>query len=757
VHDPDENRTDEAVQELQDHDLREVGPYRVLGLLGAGGMGQVYLAVGDGGPVAVKIVHPWLADDEQFRARFAREVAASRAVRSPWAAAVVDADADAALPWLATEYIPGVPLDVATRSAGPLPAASVHVLAADMARALAAIHAAGLVHRDVKPGNVLMTAERPYLLDFGISRALDGTQLTGTGAVIGTPAYMSPEQAEGLETGPASDLFSLAAVLVFAATGVGPFGEGTPVALLRRILVDEPDLGGLTEPVRTAAARCLHRDPGDRPSAEEMAELLEPLPAIPRYGWLPPAVTALVPTVPVDLTPPESTSAAPPVAAPTAADPTVAGPTVAGPTAAGPTAAVSAPSAPAPGPRRIPRRGLLVGAGILGVIGAGAGIGLTLGGREPGGEPSGPATTAPTTAPASPPVGKPVIRWTFQAAGEVRGMTFSDGTLYASSAAAEVYAIDPASGQARWTFTLDAPMWTPPRVTDGVVAVGGDLDALYALDAATGRLLWSTEFATVIGAGNGTVLARVYDQASASRYVMTAFDAVTGAPRWSYPIPDSDDVFTVLPAFDGGLVHVGMDRSVLTFHVATGALQRQLPAEGMVEELGIAGGLLYYRVDAGDAGGVYGGETFVAIDPIAAAPRWRRTAEGGLVFPGTVDGGVLFMEAMSIQAWDAATGEPRWAVESGRDWDNSLLAAAGGICYIGGAEPVYGPDSSLVKGPDGNALRRYSLTAFSADSGKVRWRLPIEPGPGLGAPLVAVPGTVFLGGTTALVHAVSEV
>ncbi len=718
------------MQELQDHDRREVGPYRVLGLLGAGGMGQVYLAAGTAGPVAVKIVHPWLADDEEFRARFAREVAASRAVRSPWTAAVVDADVDDELPWLATEYVPGVPLDVATRSVGPLPAASVHVLAADMARALAAIHAAGLVHRDVKPGNVLMTAERPYLLDFGISRALDATQLTGTGAVIGTPAYMSPEQAEGLETGPESDLFSLAAVLVFAATGIGPFGEGTPVALLRRILVDEPDLGGLTEPVRTATARCLRREPGDRPSAEELVELLEPLPAIPRHGWLPPAVTALVPPLPAALATLTSPSAAPTSAAPT----------------------WPAPSAPAPGSspaapgRRISRRGLLAGAGILGVLGAGAGIGLSLGGREPGGEPSGPAAAAPP-----PPVGKPVIRWTFQAAGEVRGMTFSDGTLYASSAGAEVYAIDAASGQARWTFTLDGPMWVPPRVAGGVVAVH-DPDALYALDAATGQLRWSSEFADVIGAGNGTVLASVSGQ------TMTAFDTSTGTPRWSYPIPDSDFPFQVLPVFDGGLVHVGMDRSLLTFDVATGTLQRQLPVEGAIEELGLSDGLLYYRPDTGG-----GPETFVAIDAVTGAPRWRRTTKYGIVFPGTADGGSLFLDpAASFEAWDAATGEPRWAIDEyagGPKWamDTSRIAAVGGICYIGGGELVYGPDGHLVEGPDGSGLTKYSLNAFAADSGKVRWRLPIEPGPDLGAPLVAVPGTVFLGGTTAVVHAVSEV
>jgi outer membrane protein assembly factor BamB len=299
-------------------------------------------------------------------------------------------------------------------------------------------------------------------------------------------------------------------------------------------------------------------------------------------------------------------------------------------------------------------------------------------------------------------------------------------------------------------------MWEPPLVTDGVVAVH-DSDAIHALDGATGRMRWSTEFAKVIGAGNGTVLARVYDRASASGYVMTAFDAATGTPRWSYPVPDSDDVFDVLPEFDGGLVHVGMDRSLLTFDVATGTLQRQLPVEGTVKELGIAGGLLYYRPDTGGVG-----ETFVAIDAITSARRWRRTTEFGMVFPSTADGGALFMDAGSIEAWDAATGEPRWAVEefaSGLKWnlDTSLIAAAGGICYIGGAELVYGPDGAPVNGPDGTGLTAYSLYAFSADSGRLRWRLPIDPGPGLGAPLVAVPGTVFLGGKTAMVHAVSEV
>ncbi len=200
-----------------------IGPYRLLGRLGSGGMGRVYLGRSGGGrTVAVKIVHPHFALDEEFRARFRREVEAARRVGGAWTAPVLDADPDAPVPWVATGYAAGPTLTEAVREGAPLPAHSVRVLGAGLAEALAHVHSLGLVHRDVKPSNVLLTLDGPRLIDFGIARATDGTaSLTATGASVGSPGYMAPEQILGKPVTGAADVFSLGAVLVYAATGQG--------------------------------------------------------------------------------------------------------------------------------------------------------------------------------------------------------------------------------------------------------------------------------------------------------------------------------------------------------------------------------------------------------------------------------------------------------------------------------------------------------------------------------------------------------
>ena len=213
------------VHELQPGEPELIGPYRVRGRLGTGGMGRVYLGLSPGGrSVAVKVIRADLAQDAEFRARFRREVAVARKVSGLFTAPVIDADVDGPVPWLATAYVPGPSLADAVSEHGPLPAASVLALARGLAEGLSAIHAAGVVHRDLKPANVLLAEDGPRVIDFGISRAVEASALTHTGLVVGSPGFMSPEQAEGREVGPPSDIFSLGAVLAFAATGQGPFG-----------------------------------------------------------------------------------------------------------------------------------------------------------------------------------------------------------------------------------------------------------------------------------------------------------------------------------------------------------------------------------------------------------------------------------------------------------------------------------------------------------------------------------------------------
>jgi hypothetical protein len=280
-----------VLKELQPGDPAQVGPYRLTGVLGAGGMGRVFLGWSTGGrPVAVKVIKPELAADAEFRSRFRREVEAARTISGMYTALLVGTDLDGPVPWLATAYIDGPSLAEAVASYGPLPAASAPALAAGLAEALAAIHAAGLVHRDLKPSNVLLASDGPRVIDFGISRAADTTTLTSTGQSLGSPGYLSPEQAVGGEVGPPTDIFSLGAVLAFAASGNGPFGTGSLPALVYRVVHEPPALEGVPAELRPLIERCLAKEPADRPTA---SALLDGLAGVrPGAPWLPEQITA---------------------------------------------------------------------------------------------------------------------------------------------------------------------------------------------------------------------------------------------------------------------------------------------------------------------------------------------------------------------------------------------------------------------------------------------------------------------------------
>src|SRR5580704_16371062 len=289
------------MDELQLGDPQLIGPYRLRGRLGAGGMGQVFLGVSAGGrPVAVKVVRAHLATDPEFRERFRREIAVARKVSGLFTASVIDADLVGPVPWLATAYVPGPSLADAVSQHGPLPAESVLALAKGLAEGLSAIHAAGVVHRDLKPANVLLAEDGPRVIDFGISRAVESSALTHTGLVVGSPGFMSPEQAEGRLVGPPSDIFSLGAVLAFAATGQGPFGAGSTPALVYRVVHSLPNLEYLPGEVRPLVERCLAKDPALRPAA---ADLLAAA-AYPAAGWLPAPVTRAMEAAPLTTTAP---------------------------------------------------------------------------------------------------------------------------------------------------------------------------------------------------------------------------------------------------------------------------------------------------------------------------------------------------------------------------------------------------------------------------------------------------------------------
>ena len=270
---------------LQPEDPRQIGPYQLLGQVGRGGMGQVFLGMSAGGrPIAVKIIRTELAADPEFRARFRREVAAARKVSGLYTALVVDADVDSPIPWLATAYVDGPSLSETVREHGPPSARTLLALTAALAESLSAIHAAGVVHGDLKPSNVLLAEDGPRVIDFGIAQAAGASAAAGSNLTIGSPGFMSPEQALGSDISSASDLFSLGAVLTFAATGQGPFGSGSHAELMDRLVNSPANLDAVPAELRQLVGSCLAKDPGGRPTARE---LLDQVGAIqPAPGWL---------------------------------------------------------------------------------------------------------------------------------------------------------------------------------------------------------------------------------------------------------------------------------------------------------------------------------------------------------------------------------------------------------------------------------------------------------------------------------------
>jgi ABC-type branched-subunit amino acid transport system substrate-binding protein len=284
------------MEPLRGADPARIAGYRLLRRLGTGGMGVVYLARSSGGSLAaLKVIRAAYAGDAGFRARFRREVETAGQVSSPWVVPLLEADPDAESPWLATAFVPGPSLAEAVEECGPLPYATVQFLGARLAEALDAVHGAGLVHRDVKPGNVLLAVDGPRMIDFGIARMPEDTALTASGMVVGSPGFLSPEQAQGRgrEIGPASDVFSLGCLLAYAVTGERPFGRGSSAEVLVRTVRGEPELAGVPATLRPLLRDCLGKDPGSRPAVAEIRRTLDAVES-PGGGWLPESLTGLI-------------------------------------------------------------------------------------------------------------------------------------------------------------------------------------------------------------------------------------------------------------------------------------------------------------------------------------------------------------------------------------------------------------------------------------------------------------------------------
>ncbi|MFI7289546.1 serine/threonine-protein kinase [Streptomyces anulatus] len=285
-------------QPLKADDPAVVGGYRLAAVLGAGGMGKVYLSYTPGGrPLAIKVIRAEFSEDPEFRRRFQQEVRAAQRVQGLYTAPVIDSDTEGAQPWLATAYVPGPSLAHAVAGHGGLPLRSVLLLTVGVAEALGVIHGAGIVHRDLKPANVLLAADGPRVIDFGIARAADTTALTGTGVSVGTPAFMSPEQAAVGTVTPATDVFALGQIAAYAAIGAPAFGDGPSHAVLYRIVHEDPDLSRLPDALRPLVTRCLSRDPADRPTLTDIIRMcheISPEPLRQGEDWLPRAVAGSI-------------------------------------------------------------------------------------------------------------------------------------------------------------------------------------------------------------------------------------------------------------------------------------------------------------------------------------------------------------------------------------------------------------------------------------------------------------------------------
>ncbi|RMI36681.1 serine/threonine-protein kinase [Streptomyces triticirhizae] len=387
-----------------------VGPYRLLGRLGAGGMGEVYLGRSPSGrTAAVKLVHAHLAADAEFRRRFRREIDAARRVSGAWTAPVLDSDTESAVPWVATGYVPGPSLSDVVGAHGPLPEATVWVLAHGLAQALADIHGNGLIHRDLKPSNILITLDGPKVIDFGIAHAVDASRATRTGSMVGSPGYMAPEQIRGEGITTAADVFALGAVLAYAATAVPPFAPDQPSlhTVLYRVLHEPPELGPdtgpLTGPLRELAASSLDKAPERRPDLPAILAAVSG-----RAGsselWLPPQLTAQLGRDAAHLL---SLEGPQPTQAGAAAPASAWGGPPPGPgqpaTITGPLGPLPTAPAPPPPPDRRWRTALIAGTAALAVIaGAVAIANLPSGEERPPGAGSGNGPTEETSDPGEP-------------------------------------------------------------------------------------------------------------------------------------------------------------------------------------------------------------------------------------------------------------------------------------------------------------------------------------------------------------------
>ncbi|MEU3191605.1 serine/threonine-protein kinase [Streptomyces sp. NPDC006992] len=717
--------------ELEAGDPRQVGRYRIVARLGAGGMGRVFLGRSPGGRVlAVKVVRAELAEDAGFRQRFAREVATARRVTGVFTASVVDADLEGSPAWLASEYVPGMSLGEAIAGHGAWPEPAVLALGAGLAEALEAIHEAGVVHRDLKPSNVLLASDGPRVIDFGISMTDEVSGLTQTGMVIGTPGFMAPEQlATGGQVSPASDVFSLGAVLSFAATGSSPFGTGAPHALYYRIVHEQPCLYALPPVLGAVVARCLAKEPAERPAVpallEELAQALRdggqeaPRPHS-EHGWLPlPVAQALQEHSHGGVAqPPEQLREE---AGPGADQVTHHAPTRTGrtpdPGPAHPPTALAAPAsareaASTPPPPAMPptaprtdgapgrtRRQLLAAAAALGT----AGIGFTgwkligASGGGTGNESSGDSSSKGSGGNDSSgsKVKSGTLRWSVPDFSASSTASVADGTLYMAHTGSRtekpsLRALDASTGQKRWTAPLSLARGTSLAVADSTVyLIGGT--ALHAVDATNGKQGWTFPLAgkrryTSPAVAGGIVYIGGSDGG------LHAIDAETGRQRWLYHYPETTVGTSVVPApvvADGSVYISGGNGELHAVDATTGKKRWTYPLKDDkpgLQPVAVADGTVYFP--GSDA-------ALHALDATSGKRRWTFPTKDISSKPVAADDTVYLHEYVgNLYAVDGANGKRRWSFPLNDQVGGNPSIGDGTVCFGGREGKVYAVDTA---------------------------------------------------------------
>ncbi|MFE1176894.1 PQQ-binding-like beta-propeller repeat protein [Streptomyces sp. NPDC058773] len=719
---------------LRAGDPAEIGGYPLEARLGSGGMGTVFLArTSSGRPVAIKLIHPQFAADDEFRIRFRQEVAAARRVSGAFTAAVVDAAPEAEQPWMATTYIQGHTLARRIATKGPLSGAELRRLAIGLAEALRDIHRVGVVHRDLKPSNVVLSPEGPRVIDFGISRAVDQQTLTVTGRVIGTPPFMSPEQLQApRDVGPRSDVFSLGTLLAYAATGHGPFDADSPYIAAYQVVHEKPSLEDVPAALRTVAESCLAKESKARPSADELLVLLRDLPT--DLGQIEARGAGTGRTRDMATEHHFATPATPKPAAPTPAAPTPAAPTPATPTPAAPTT----PAGPDTGStdtsigRRLrPRwRPVFAAAVAVTVAAIGGGVAaLTAGGfgGTSGGDKGNSLAVPGAALPdgfepwhKAVPGGRPDIP------DELRCVVRGDA-LFCGGGSVVATRIRARDGSRVWTAK------SPGVPTNGMHLVGATDDTVLgyrfatqdapqdppsevvALDANNGRELWSVPS----GAQSTAVTGRTQDAIVTGSDVVTvdasnsrfeARNAHSGQVTWTSPFPAGTQCAPV-PAGPRLVAMCAKNAEVDALAVrhptlyavdrASGTLGRPIAVNGPAVPMGVANGrlvLLHVHRKGTELAGYNG---VAQVDPASRKVTYSRLAKTYGGTPGMADSTVYVSgQTGLVTALDPATGRKKWSRQTGVEGASGPGTGAGALYFSSATGRV---------------------VALSRDDGKILW------------------------------------